>query len=870
MTTSFAVRHALREARASVRRLGIYMGAITLGVAALVAINAYRANIVDAVRTDAQRLLGGDLRLQSDQPLPDTVAALLDSLAGAGARVARVTSTLSMATVRPLATPGAGAVRLVQVRAVERGYPFYDTWQTEPAGLWPALADGSDALVEPALLLQTGAQVGDTLQLGRARFRIAGTVENLPGELGFRGAAGPRVFIARPRIEETGLITLGSLSQHQAFVQLDRPADAQRFVDRYHDRLRRMQVGFETAEEQGEEIAGAVSTLSRFLGLVGLTALLLGGLGVGSAVNVFVREKRPIVATLRCLGATQAQAFTAYLLQAAVLGLAGAVAGVALGLVVQAMLPALLRDALPFDVAFRVRFAPILSGVAIGVLVAVLFALLPLLEIRGITPLQAIRQEVEPPARRFDRVRAAVWVLLAAGVTALAVWQAGDWRPGVAYSGAILVTLLLLLGCGALLIRATRRWAPAGARFTVRQGIASLFRPHNQTTAVTAALGFGVFVIATMLLVQHNLVARFDVRSLARQPNLLAFGIQAAQRDSLAAVIVRAGATPRIEPIVTARIAAVNGVPVDSILNSPRARDIEPWALRREYRNTYRDTLTATETLVAGEWFDGTRPGERAAGTGSMRRPASAGDGVQLPARVSIEREVATSLGVELGDTLTWDVQGRAIESVITSVREVDWARLETNYFVVFEPGALERAPQSFVLLARLADDSARSILQRDLALAFPSVTTIDLAAVQRTFERIIGRATLGIRFMGLFSVFGGILVLAGAIAASRYQRLRESVLLRTLGAQRAQIRTILLTEYATLGALAALAGGLLALAAAWALVRFAFEFDFTVPVLALLATVLGTVLLAVLIGAAGSREAVRSTPLAVLRDLPG
>jgi len=857
MTTWFAVRHALREARSGMRRLGIYTAAIMLGVAALVAINAYRANIVDSVRADAQRLLGGDVRLQSDQPLPDSAIVLLDSLLQSGARVVYVTATLSMGTIHPLDAAATGAARLVQLRAVGSGYPFYDEWHTTPATAWPPSAERSDALVEPSLLLQTNAQVGDSIQLGSARFRIAGTVDNLPGELGFRGAAGPRVFIALEHLERTGLITIGSITTHQAFVQLDRPAGAQRFVDRYHDRLRRMQVRFETAEEQGEDLAEAVSTLSRFLGLVGLTALLLGGLGVGSAVNVFVREKRAVIATLRCLGATQAQAFTAYLLQAALLGLAGAAAGVLLGIAVQAVLPLLLQGALPFDVAFRVRLAPVLSGLAIGLLVAVLFALLPLLEIRGITPLQAIRQEVEPVQRRFDPTRAAAWLLLATGVAALAMWQAGDWRPGLAYAGGIAAAILLLLACASLLIMATRRWFPTHARFVVRQGIASLFRPHNQTAAVTVALGFGVFIITTMLLVQHNLLDRFDIQALDDQPNLIGFGIQATQRDSVAAALAAAGANTRIEPIITARIAAINGVAADSLLNSARARDMEPWAVRREYRNTYRDSLTATETLVAGEWF-GDSPSDRDGVIGSAGTPA----------RVSIEEGVAGSLDVGIGDSITWDVQGRHVESVITSVRRVDWARLETNYFVVFEPGSLDRAPQSFILLTRVPGDTARADIQRTLAIAFPNVTTIDLAAVQQTFERIIFRATLGIRFMGLFSVIGGILVLAGAIAASRYQRMRESVLLRTLGAQRTQIRAILLTEYAALGALAALAGGLLGLGAGWAIVRFVFEFEFTVPLLRIALVIGGTVLLAVLVGAAGSRPVVRNTPLEVLRGL--
>ena len=852
MTTPFVVRLALREGRSSMRRLGLYMSAITLGVAALVAINAYRANIVDTVRADARRLLGADVRLQSDRPFPDSAEAVVDSLRASGARLARVTATLAMGVVRPLDAPDSGSARLVQLRAVEEGYPFYDSWQTNPPDLWATLAAGGAALVEPSLLLQTGARVGDSIQLGAARFRIAGTVENLPAELGFRSAAGPRVFIPHRRLAETELVTLGSIVQHQVFAAVAGAREAERFADRNRERLRRQQVGVETAEEQGQEIAEAVDALSRFLGLVGLTALLLGGLGVGSAVNLFVRDKRIIIATLRCIGATRKQAFLAYLLQAGILGLAGAAAGVVLGLLVQLVLPFVLRGALPVDVAFRPRLLPIVSGLVVGVLVALLFALLPLLEVRGITPLQALRHEVEPARRRFDPARALALGALIAGVTGLAIWQAGDWRPGLAYAAAITLSILLLLACATLLIRGVRRWTPRGARFVIRQGIASLFRPHNQTHAVTVALGFGVFVLATMAMVQQNLLARFEVRDLDDQPNVLAFGIQRAQTEGVIALAARAGTGTRIEPIVTARIAAVNNVPTDTLLASARARDIEPWALRREYRNTYRSSLTSTETVIEGEWFD--------------RGAGNRGDGIRSPARISIEDDVARSLGVGLGDTLTWDVQGRSVSSVITSIRDVDWARLDTNFFVVFEPGTLEDAPQSYVLLTRIMSDSARAQLQRALAAAYPGVTAIDLALVQHTLERIISRATLGIRFLGLFSVIGGILVLAGAVAASRFQRLREGVLLRTLGARASQIRGILLTEYTVLGALAGLAGGSLGIAAAWALTRFVFQLPFSLPLLPLLVTVGVTVLVSVAVGVAGSREVLRSTPLEVMR----
>jgi putative ABC transport system permease protein len=301
-------------------------------------------------------------------------------------------------------------------------------------------------------------------------------------------------------------------------------------------------------------------------------------------------------------------------------------------------------------------------------------------------------------------------------------------------------------------------------------------------------------------------------------------------------------------PIVTARIAAINGRSVRDILSDRATRRVQPWTVRREYRNTYRDTLTASETLVSGAWWDGPRP----AGT---------------PARISLEQELAADLAVTVGDNITWDVQGVEIESIITSLRTVDWARFDTNFFVVFEPGVLESAPQSVVLVTHVPDERARAEAQRDIVTDYPNISLVDVATIQVALERIIGNAILAIRFMAVFSVAAGIVVLIGAVSASRFQRVRESVLLRTLGATRRQIRRILLTEYATLGLLAGAVGTALGTVAGALVVSRVFEMDFILPLAPMFVALVGVTALAAGVGLANSREALRKTPLAVLRD---
>ncbi|HEX2167518.1 MAG TPA: FtsX-like permease family protein, partial [Longimicrobiales bacterium] len=774
-----------------------------------------------------------------------------------GVPVSRVTTTLSVALTRD------GAVRLSQVRAVEGGYPFYGEMVTEPAGMWPRLDQARAALVERELLAQLAVAVGDSIRLGAVWFEIAGALTSLPPELSFRGAIGPRIYIHERHLDDTGLLQFGSLARREAYLRIPDNEELQQFVDRNHDVFSRAGVGFDTAADQAENLAQALDYLGRFLGLVGLSALLLGGLGVASAVHVFVIEKRRAIAVLRCLGATRRTAFGAYLLQATLIGTLGAALGALMGIGVQAVLPFIIAGALPIDVPFAVQWNVVIMGVALGAFVSATFSLLPLLAVRGISPLRALRHETDDAERTVDLWHIGAVALILGGVIAASIWQARAWEAGLAYAGALIGGMGILWICARVLIAVTRRMARGGSTlarsehagsaarraFTTRQGIANLFRPRNQTAAVTMSLGFGVFLIATLWLVQINLLSWLGSDVDKPQPNLVVFDIQRDQIDTLRTLFSRyADAPADIVPIVPARVRAINGRYIDELLDE-QPRRVEPWALRREYRHTYRDSLTDTETLAQGDWFDSA---------------TAAAPGI---ARVSIEHDVARNLDVEVGDRITWDVAGVDVESVITSVRTVDWAQFETNFFFVFEPGSLEAAPQSSVSLVPIENDSARMALQREVVRRFPNVSVIDLATVQATLGRIVDRVTSAIRFMAAFSLGAGALVLFGAISASRFQRVRESALLRALGATRAQVRTIMLVEYAALGALAGLTGIALAALGSWLLMRFMFEVPFTLPAALLLAMWGAVTVSAAVLGMMNSREALQSTPLNALRE---
>jgi len=844
----FVLRMAAREIRAAPRRLLLLTASIAIGVAALVAIGSFTDNLRDSVRGQARALLGADFALSSRRVFPRAAETVLDTIAAHGGTVARLTSFSGMAYV-----PRTSGTRLVQVAAVEGGYPFYGEIRTDPAAAWPELGRGGRVVVDPSLLTALSARVGDTLALGEARFVISGGIVSAPGNVGIRTAFGPRIYIAARDLPETRLLGFGARAEYEAFVRLAPGVSPQELAERYRPALLPERVRVRTVAEDQANLNDALGRLTGYLGLVGLIALLLGGIGVSSGVVVFIRQRLDTIAVLRCLGASAGRVLAIYATEAAAMGLAGSALGAAAGVLAQRLLPRLLAGLLPVDVQPVVSPAAVALGLGMGLWVALIFALIPLLAVRRVPPLAALRRDVEPEGRRWlDPRRLAAGAALAISVVILAQLQVGSWRKGAAFSAGVAVALLVLWGAAWLLIRAARRWLPAQWPYVWRQGLANLHRPANQTATVVLAIGFGAFLLGTLFLVQHNLLRTLRITGGPARPNLVLFDIQPDQVPVVDRVLVDGGyRVVGPVPIVPMRIQSIKGrpamaAPADTLdapdERAPGRRD--NWAIRREYRSTYRDSLVASERLLEGRWWT------RAAG----------------PTQISVEREVATELGLGIGDEVVWDIQGVPLATRVASIREVDWARFEPNFFVVFAPGALESAPQTYVTLTRVETAAARGALQRRIAERLPNVTSVDLSSVQETLERLIDRVVLAIRFMALFTLGTGTLVLVGALATSRFQRIREGALLRTLGATRGQLFLIVLSEYLSLGLMAAVVALALAGVAGWALARYVFDGSFTLPVGPFAGIGAAVVLLTVAVGLANSREVLRRPPLEVLR----
>lgn len=831
---------AWRDSRTSRRRLLLFSCSIVLGIAALAAIGSLGVNLEQAVEEQAKALLGADLVVSSRDPFTPETEKWLKSLGGDQSREISFASMVQF--------PRTGDTRLVQVRALEGGFPYYGSLETEPE---TAAAEfrhgGGGALVEESLLEQFSVNVGDTIRVGQLTMPIVGRLRKVPGETVALSTVAPRVYISLADLPKTGLLQDASLARYAQYFKFppgtNIPAITAHFSESQNFRLRA-----ETVEQRKRELGRALDNLYHFLNLAGFVALLLGGVGVASAVHVHVKQKLGTVAVLRCLGATVSQTFAVYVAQGVALGLAGALIGGALGVAIQGSLPRVLGDFIPVTFHYHTAWLAVFRAMSIGLAICVLFTLLPLLTVRRVSPLTAIRVAFEP-ARGPDPLRWLVSACLAAGITAFALSQSRDWHIGAGFAVGLGVVFALLTVTAKVLIRAARALRLPRAPFAVRQGLANLHRPDNRTLLLLLSLGLGTFLMMSLVLVQRTLFTQLLVTNSGgpTRPNAVLFDIQNSQKDAVTG-LVRSMNLPILEdtPIVTMRLSSVKGRSVQDILNDP-ARRRARWALRREYRCTYSDHLRDGEKLVAGQWV------------------AEATNDTAVP--VSLENGIAQELQVGVGDQLVFDVAGVPITTRVASLREVEWRRIEPNFFVVFPRGVLESAPAMHVLVTHVASSAESARMQREVVKAFPNVSAIDLTLVLQTVDSLLGKISFAIRFLTLFTVLTGLVVLVTSLLTGRYQRMRESVLLRTLGASRGQVFRVLLVEYFSLGLLSALTGLTLSVGASWALAHWVFQVPYALEIGPLSAALALVPTITVITGFLMSRGVMNEPPLVILRS---
>ena len=834
-----APRLAWRQARGAWRHFVLLAACVALGVAALVAVGSFAATLDHTLAREAKALTGGDLEVRAARPLDGEAAIALADLRTKGASVVSVRELLAMAR-------GAdGRALLVELKAPGVGYPLYGRLETAPAAPLAALLADGGAVVQQEALERLGLRVGDRLTLGSATFTVRGVVEREPDRSASLVTLGPRVFVAPDAIEGTGLVQVGSRVRYRALVRLPATLAARDAREALARRIADPGVRVASYDEAQPGLRRFFSQLASYLGLVGLASLLVGGIGVASSVATFVRRQAPTIAILKALGADSRTLLATFLWQTLTVGAAASVVGAVLGTALQPVLIRLLAGFVPFTLEARVEPLTLARGVLMGVLTTLLCALWPLLAVRTVRPSLVLRAEVDAAPARGRRPWAAA-LPVAAGLAALSLWQAGSLKLGGIFLAAAVAAVVTLLVLARGLVGAARR-LPRAPWPAWRHGIGGLRRPGGQPARVVVALGAGVMLLVAVALLQDSLDAQIDHERRREAPSFFFVDVQPDQREAFARVLARAGGgvTPALTPIVRARLAAVNGARVTRDLVRRRVGEDREGAFyyTREYALTWSAEPPPGNVVTRGRWW-GPDPG---------------------PPRISVEEAMAKQLGVDVGGRLTFDVQGVPVEAEVANLRKVDWQSLGTNFFVVFSPGALDGAPVTFVATARTAAAAEGSVAAA-VAAAFPNVTAIPVRDVLERVGAVLGDIAVAIRVMALFTVATGVVVMAGALTATRYQRLYESVVLRTLGATRGAVARAFAVEYGCLGAAAGLGGTALAAALAWIVLHFVLETPWRLQPWALLAGVVASVVLAVAVGFLATWRLLGEKPLPVLR----
>jgi len=832
------IKMAWRDSRRNRSRLFLFVSSIILGIAALVAIYSFDYNLRQDIDNQAKTLLGADLVIGSNRPVNPDIQKLLDSL---GDKKAQERAFASM-----IYFPKNEGTRLVQIKALQGDFPYYGDLETTPVQASQTFRMGQRALVDKTLMLQFNAKVGDSVKVGELAFEIAGILNNAPGQTGISTTVAPAVYIPLNYLERTGLSKKGSRIYYNFYYKYGQKTDIEALVKKISPRLEKENLDFQTIESHKRDTGRSFEDLTRFLALVGFIALLLGCVGVASAIHIYIREKINTIAVLRCLGVTSAQAFLIYLIQVVGVGFIGSVIGAALGTLIQQLLPMVLKDFLPFEITVGIAWIAIMQGIVLGIIISILFALLPLISVRNISPLNTLRISYEETSLFRDPLKWLVYAMILLFIFGFAWMHTDNWREAAYFMGGVLAGFLILAGAGWSLMWMVRRFFPTSWSYLWRQGFANLYRPNNQTLILVVSIGLGTAFICTLFLIQTILINSISLSAGKNQPNMVLFDIQTNQKEAVAA-LTRAHHLPVIQevPIVTMGVEEINGLTFAEAEKDTTERASRR-AFNREVRATYRDSLTGSEKITAGKWQGKAEQGK--------------------PIYISLEEGYARRIRVDIGDSLVFNVQGVLTPTVIGSLRKVDWNRVQTNFRVVFPAGVLEQAPQFHVLITRVPSSQASALFQQNVVRNYPNISLIDLGLILIVLDSILDKIGFVIRFMGAFSIVTGLVVLIASVMISKYQRIQESVLLRTLGASRKQILVITALEYFFLGALASATGILLSLAGSWALAEYSFETAFT-PELLPLVWISGIISsLTIAIGLFNSRGILNKPPLEVLR----
>ncbi|HEX3861417.1 MAG TPA: FtsX-like permease family protein [Stellaceae bacterium] len=834
---AIAIRLARRELRGGIAGFRVFLACLALGVGAIAAIGSLNAAIVGGIRADSRILLGGDVGARLAYRPATEAERQFFAASGTVSETARL---------RAMARSLDGNTRsLIELEAVDARYPLYGSVALVPAqSLGVALAQQNGvygAAVEATVASRLGLKIGDQFHIGEATVRLAGIIDNQP-DTAFGGLAfGPRVVIAEAALAQTQLIGPGALVNYDYRLILPAGSDTAAWIRKANTAFPEAGWQLRSSADASPPLRRFIDRIGFFLNLVGITALLIGGVGVGNAVAGYVAGKTASVATLKCLGAGTRVVFAAYFLQIAALALIGIAGGLVIGGLMPMLAGPFMKGLVPVSLRFGIYPRPLIIAGLCGFLTMLVFSLWPLAAIGRIPPGALFRERVAPASRRLAPLAAAMTIVAALSLAMVVVLTSPDRRIALWYVAGVAGAFALFRLAGWLVV-ATARRLPRPSLPLLRLALANLHRPGAPTARIVLSLGIGLTVMIAVALVQANLAVEIDTRLADRAPADFFIDIQPAQLARFGDIVkATPGASFEEVPMLRGRITRLNDTPVEQAKVAPEAR----WALRNDRGLTYAATPPEASHIVAGAWWPADYHG---------------------PPIISFDAGLAEGMGLKLGDTLTVNLLGRDITARIANLRQIDWSQLGINFAIVFAPGTLEAAPQTHLAAVRVSP-AGEEALVRQITETFPNVSAIPVREALATLAHLVATIGTAIRLVALVTLAAGVLVLGGAVAAGHRRRMYDAVMLKVLGATRGAIAAAFLIEHGLVGLATALIAAALGTATAYALITGPMHMDWLFLPVLLLATAVIAVVLTLVLGFAGTWHALGARPARHLRS---
>jgi putative ABC transport system permease protein len=840
----------LAESRGAWKRMFFFILCIAVGVGAVMTVKSFSNMVQETIQGQAKGLLAADIVIKGSWKQGEDDINYQKKILPTGTQFLFLKELHGMAQFKNPDSPeksGSLITELKSIPLIGAQYPFYGEFKSDPNQPLQELLSGNGAVVEPSFLIKTGLRLGDGFSLGKTKLKITGIVLSEPDRISRAFSIGPRLFISRASLDKADLIQPGSRIKHRTLIKLPNTIELEKALVLLERGLADKTISIRTYKDVQSSLSSSIDRMGQYLGALGVIALLMGGIGVAMIVRTFMAQKLDTLAIMNCLGASSRTLFKVYLLQSLLMGLAGSLLGVALGFFLTYLLPSKMEGLINYQLEPIFYWIPSLQSLLLGVATTLLFCLWPLLRAVRTRPLRLFRRNFEEEeltsGSRKDRWLAGLTVSI--GLAAMICWQAGSLKRGLVFLAALGISIAVFMLASVLLLKLLKTLPQSGS-LARKYGISNLKRPNNQAVSIITCLGMGIMLILTVRLVQMDTLAMLNKNTEMKPPNYFFIDIQKDQEETFRQVLdqIAPEAERSLTPLVRSRLYSID----DQLIANWKYKDKqrEEWFINREFAMTYMAGSPPKDNeIIEGQWWDE----ERAKN-----------------AEVSLEQDAAKRLNAKIGSQLTIEIQGIPVSATVTSIRSVNWRNMRTNFYMIFSPGALAEAPLTYVATVHVPDEKELQ-LQHAVVKALPNITALSTRDIVNTIESTVSKLTTLVDFMSGFAIAAGLFILSGSIASTKYRRLRESAVLKILGAKRKMVASILGFEYATLGIIASLVGILLAQGFSWAIMKYMIKSSWHwQPEILAWAFCFG-VLLTVITGILSSLDVINDKPLKTIRE---